>query len=158
MPFRPDFWNVPLWSIALMYVLLAASVLAMVAQLWTRIRLWRVGRPDPRFDHLMYRFARLAKYGFAQVKITNQAYAGVMHLSIFWAMVVLFIGTVLATIDTDFVELVKLMKELYAAILDVIEGKNYDVTERASVTTSKKLYLFIKVASTCPYVWPVVRP
>jgi phytoene synthase len=53
---------------------------------------------------------------------------------------------------------VQLMKELYAAILDVIERKNYDVTERASITTSKKLCLFFKVATTCPYVWPVVRP
>ena len=45
---------------------------------------------------------------------------------------------------------VQLMKELYAGILDVIEGKNYDVSERAYVNTSKKLYLLFKVVSTCP--------
>ncbi len=105
MPFRPDFWNVPQWAPALMYVILGWAVLAMVAQLWARMRLWRVGRPDLRFDRLPLRFARLLKYGLAQVKIANQAYAGVMHLSIFWAMVVLFIGTALATIDSDFVEI-----------------------------------------------------
>jgi Fe-S oxidoreductase len=105
MPFRPDFWNIPQWAIALLYVMLGAAVLAMVAQLWARMRLWRVGRPDPRFDQLSLRFARLLKYGVAQVRIANQAYAGIMHLSIFWAMVVLFIGTALATIDTDFREI-----------------------------------------------------
>jgi Fe-S oxidoreductase len=88
-----------------MYIFLGTSTLAMVAQLWQRVRLWRVGRPEPRFDRLALRFARLVKYGLAQVKIANQAFAGVMHLSIFWAMVALFIGTTLATIDTDFVEI-----------------------------------------------------
>ncbi len=104
-PFRPDFWNVPPWAIASMYVILGAAVLAMVAQLWERARLWRVGRDKPKFDHLAWRVARLFKYGLVQVKIANQAYAGVMHLSVFWAMVVLFIGTTLATIDTDIVEI-----------------------------------------------------
>ena len=45
---------------------------------------------------------------------------------------------------------VQLMKELYAGILDVIEAKNYDVNERAYVNTSKKIFLLLKVASTCP--------
>jgi Fe-S oxidoreductase len=88
-----------------MYIFLGASALALVAQLWQRVRLWRVGRPEPRFDRLTLRFARLVKYGLAQTKIANQAFAGVMHLSIFWAMVVLFVGTALATINTDFVEI-----------------------------------------------------
>ena len=90
MPYRPDFWGIPQWAIALMYVVLCAAVLATVAQLWAQMRLWRVGRPEPRFDNLLLRFARLIKYGVAQVKIANEAYAGVMHLSIFWAMVVLY--------------------------------------------------------------------
>ena len=102
MPFRPDYWNVPQWAIALMYVILGLSTLAMVAQLWARIHLWRMGRPDAQFDRFTLRFARLTRYAFAQVRIARQSYAGVMHLSIFWAIVVLFIGTALATIDTDF--------------------------------------------------------
>jgi Fe-S oxidoreductase len=120
MPSRPDFWNIPAWAIALMYVFLGFSVLAMVAQLWARMRLWRVGRPEPRFDRLSLRFARLIKYGVAQVRIANQAYAGVMHLSIFWAMIVLFIGTTLATIDTDFVEI--LTGDVYRVYELVLDG------------------------------------
>ena len=120
MPFRPDYWNISPWAISVMYLFLGSSVLAMVAQLWARMRLWRVGRPEPRFDRLPLRFARLIKYGLAQVKIANQAYAGVMHLSIFWAMVVLFIGTALATIDTDFVEI--LTGDIYRVYELVLDG------------------------------------
>jgi Fe-S oxidoreductase len=103
-----------------MYVFLGFAVLAMVAQLWQRIRLWRVGRPEPRFDRLPLRLARLLRYGVAQVKVAQKAYSGVMHLSIFWAMVVLFIGTVLATIDTDFVEI--LTGDVYRVYEIVLDG------------------------------------
>ena len=120
MPNRPDFWNVPTWAIWLMYLLLGASVLALVAQVWARVRLWRVGRPEPRFDRLSLRTVRLVKYGLVQVKIANQAYAGVMHLSIFWAMVVLFIGTALVTIDSDFVEI--LTGDVYRVYELVLDG------------------------------------
>jgi Fe-S oxidoreductase len=120
VPFRPDYWNVLPWAIWVMYLFLGACVLAMVAQLWARMRLWRVGRPEPRFDRLPLRFGRLIKYGVAQVKIANQAYAGVMHLSIFWAMIILFIGTVLATVDTDFVEI--LTGDVYRVYEVVLDG------------------------------------
>jgi Fe-S oxidoreductase len=120
MPFRPDYWNVPDWAIWVMYITLGSAVLAMAAQIWVRMRLWRVGRPEPRFDRLLFRLARLIKHGLLQVKIANQAYAGIMHLSIFWAMVVLFIGTVLATIDTDFVEI--LTGDAYRAYEFVLDG------------------------------------
>jgi Fe-S oxidoreductase len=119
MPSRPDYFNIPVWTIVVMYVFLGGAVLAMVAQLWMRVRAWSVGRPDPRFDRLPLRFLRLLKYGVAQVKIARQAYAGVMHLSIFWAMVVLFIGTVLATIHTDFIQILTgNVYLLYEVVLD----------------------------------------
>ena len=120
MPFRSDYWNVPSWAIASMYVVLGASVLGMVAQLWARTRLWRVGHSEPSFDRWPLRLARLIKYGLAQVRIANQGYGGVMHLSIFWAMVVLFIGTALATIDTDFVEI--LTGDIYRAYEFALDG------------------------------------
>ena len=107
MPFRPEFWNVPSWAIASMYVALGASVLGMVAQVWARSRLWRVGQPESSFDRWPLRFARLIKYGLAQIKIANRGYGGVMHLSIFWAIVILFAGTVFAIIDADLSEILR---------------------------------------------------
>jgi Fe-S oxidoreductase len=103
-----------------MYTYLGLCVLAMVAQMWVHVRWWRLGRPQPRLDRWPQRFARLIKYGLAQVKIANQAYPGVMHLSIFWGMVVLFIGTLLATVDTDLVEI--LTGNVYRAYELVLDG------------------------------------
>jgi Fe-S oxidoreductase len=126
MPFRPDYWNIPAWAIALMYVVLGASVLAMIAQLWQRMRLWRVGRPEPRFDRLPLRWARLIKYALAQVKIADQAYAGLMHLSIFWAVVVLFVGTVLAAIDNNLVGI--LSGDVYRVYELLLDGSSLLLT------------------------------
>ena len=59
------------------------------------------------------RTLRTLKYGVAQVRILRQRYPAVMHLAIFWTMVLFFIGTVLGSLDTDVFELifnVKLLK------------------------------------------------
>ena len=56
---------------------------------------------------------RTLKYAVAQTRILRQRYPAVMHLGIFWGMVLLFIGTVLGSLDTDVFELifgVKLLK------------------------------------------------
>ena len=39
---------------------------------------------------------RTLKYAVAQIRILRQRYPAAMHLAIFWGMVLLFIGTVLA--------------------------------------------------------------
>ena len=36
-----------------------------------------------------------------QVRILKKVYPGIMHFTIFWGMIALFIGTILATIDWD---------------------------------------------------------
>ncbi len=120
MPARPDFWNIPPWAIALMYLSLGLAALAMVAQLWERMRLWRVGRPDLVTDQWLWRFARVVKYALLQVKVARRAYAGIMHLALFWALVVLLGGTALATVDTDFVEI--LTGDVYRVYEFVLDG------------------------------------
>jgi len=40
-------------------------------------------------------------YALAQVRVATDRFSGVMHLSVFWGMVVLFFGTILATVDWD---------------------------------------------------------
>jgi len=46
----------------------------------------------------------------------------------------------------------KLMKELYAGILDAIEKNDYDIGKRAYVNKKKKMYLLLKVVSTRSYI------
>ena len=49
---------------------------------------------------------RTLKDGVAQVKILRQRYPAAMHLGIFWGMALLFVGTVLGSLDTDVFELI----------------------------------------------------
>ncbi len=69
---------------------------------------------------------RTLKYAVAQVRILRQRYPAAMHLGIFWGMMLLFIGTVLASLDTDVFELIfnaKLLQGdfylLYKVVLDL---------------------------------------
>lgn len=101
MPFRDNFWNIPYWAQIFLYFTMAAATLAMLLGVYWRIQVWRKGQPAFRFNHLNIRFARSMKYAVAQVKILGQRYPGVMHFGIFWGFSLLFIGTVLATLDAD---------------------------------------------------------
>ncbi|HXG05609.1 MAG TPA: heterodisulfide reductase-related iron-sulfur binding cluster [Candidatus Binatia bacterium] len=101
MPFRDTFWNVPLWAQIALYVggVVAVAVFAYgVAQ---RVRLWRGGGPEDRFDHLPERVRLVALHALGQVRVLSQAYPGIMHATMFWGFLALFMGTVLATIDYD---------------------------------------------------------
>lgn len=101
VPFRDNFWNIPHWAQIFLYFTMAVATLAMLIGIYWRIRVWRNGQPSVRFDRLGERFGRLIKFAIAQVRILNQRYPGVMHFGVFWGFVVLFMGTVLATLDAD---------------------------------------------------------
>jgi Fe-S oxidoreductase len=101
VPFRDTFWNVPVWAQIALYVgaLLAIVVFAYgVAQ---RVRLWRGGRPEQRFDRVGQRLKLVALHALGQARTLSQAYPGIMHAIMFWGFLALFMGTVLATIDYD---------------------------------------------------------
>ncbi len=101
MPFRDTYWNVPHWASVLLYVVQAVCVAILLGRLYLRASLWLKGRGSLPLDHFWARLGRVWRYALAQVRIARQRYAGIMHLSIFLAFVVLFIGTALATIDYD---------------------------------------------------------
>jgi Fe-S oxidoreductase/nitrate reductase gamma subunit len=101
-PFRDTFWNVPLWAQFLLYVLSIVAVGVFALGLWQRIALWREGKPESRLDRLPDRFRMLWRHALLQGRTLTQAYPGVMHALMFWGFCVLFLGTVLATIDYDF--------------------------------------------------------
>jgi Fe-S oxidoreductase/nitrate reductase gamma subunit len=124
-PLRHNFWNVPYGAQILLYFVMALAVLAFLVGLTWRIRVWRAGRPAPRFDHLNQRLGRLARYAVAQVRVLGQRYPGVMHAAIFWAFLFLLAGTALATLDADIYEplSLKLLKGdfylIYKIVLDL---------------------------------------
>lgn len=115
---RPLFWNVPFWAELALYALIAPVVIFFVGGTYWRVRKWRLGRPEPGADSILRaivgRLKELANWrrlkefvqnAFFQWRLSKDPFATVMHLAVFWGMVVLFIGTALATIDQDFTNL-----------------------------------------------------
>jgi Fe-S oxidoreductase/nitrate reductase gamma subunit len=101
VPFRDTFWNVPGWAQVGLYVGGVIAVAIFAYGLWQRTRLWRAGQPEDRFDRIPQRLRLVAVHALAQVRVLSQAYPGVMHATMFWGFLALFMGTVLATIDWD---------------------------------------------------------
>jgi len=101
VPFRDTFWNVPGWAQVALYIGAVVAVTVFVYGLAQRVRLWRGGRPEHRFDRIPERIALVLKHALGQARTLSQAYPGVMHAMVFWGFLALFMGTVLATIDYD---------------------------------------------------------
>jgi Fe-S oxidoreductase/nitrate reductase gamma subunit len=101
VPFRDTFWNVPGWAQIALYVGGVLAVALFTYGMWQRLRLWRGGLPENRFDRIPDRVGLVVKHALGQVRTLSQAYPGVMHATMFWGFLALFMGTVLATLDWD---------------------------------------------------------
>ncbi|MCX7707334.1 MAG: hypothetical protein N2204_04935, partial [Anaerolineae bacterium] len=105
VPCRLGWWNIPIPLRVVFFAVMAIAVGIMVYGIVQRIKLWRKGQPELSFDRPWERTLRTLKYAVAQVRVLRQSYPAVMHLMIFWTMVLFFIGTVLGSLDTDVFEL-----------------------------------------------------
>ncbi|OLD93354.1 MAG: hypothetical protein AUG80_20905 [Candidatus Rokubacteria bacterium 13_1_20CM_4_68_9] len=101
VPFRDTFWNVPGWAQVALYVGALVAIAVFAYGMWQRITLWRAGGPENRFDHVPQRLRLVALHALGQARTLSQAYPGVMHATMFWGFLALFMGTVLATVDYD---------------------------------------------------------
>jgi Fe-S oxidoreductase/nitrate reductase gamma subunit len=101
MPIRETFWNIPHWAEVAQYALGFLTVLIFAYGVSRRVQKWRAGQPDRRTDHLGARLVSVVVHGIGQLRLTQDIYAGIMHLAIFWGMAVLLLGTILATVDWD---------------------------------------------------------
>src|SRR5574341_2619589 len=101
MPIRETFWNIPNWAEIGQYVLGLLTVLIFAYGVYRRVRRWRMGQAERRTDRLGIRLLTVLTQAVGQFKTAQDAYAGIMHLAIFWGMAALLIGTVLATVDWD---------------------------------------------------------
>ena len=101
MPIRETFWNVPHWAEIGQYLLGILAVLVFAWGMVRRWRRWRQGMAEQRFDRLGSRLAGFVVHAVGQARTAKEPFAGIMHLTIFWGMAALFVGTALATIDWD---------------------------------------------------------
>ncbi len=99
-PTREVYWNIS--SVSWMYVLLIPTLLIFAYGLYRHYRLWQLGRPEQRFDHVVLRVKGVLIYGFGQARLLSNRYAGLFHTLIFSGFAILFIGTVVVIIHEDF--------------------------------------------------------
>lgn len=105
LPLRETFWNIPLWAVVGVYLGGFVSIALFVRGMLSRVRLWRGGTPDARFDQLPARMLLLLRDGLLQSRVLARPLAGVMHAALFWGFLVLLAGTILATIDWEITRL-----------------------------------------------------
>ena len=92
---------------AIFYVLALLATVVFLVGIWLRLLKYARGRREDRFGSLTT-FVRRA-LGGVRATATNETvrrrdeYAGIFHAAIMWGFIVLFIGTVILTIDTDIV-------------------------------------------------------
>src|SRR5574341_37882 len=103
---RPTFWNI---SEVFQIILYASAVLAtgvFAFGFLQHILVWRKGKGKFTLDHFWKRALNFLTFGAATKKVVlDKQPAGLMHLNIMWGIIVLFIGTALATIDWDITRL-----------------------------------------------------
>ena len=100
-PLRPTYWNIPLWAEVLVYVLGFLAVIIFAFGVYIRIKKWRFGKSEVMTGSVLERSIGLLVNTFFQRRLSSDLYTIVMHLAIFWGMVFLLIGTILATVDWD---------------------------------------------------------
>ena len=100
-PIRITFWNIPHWAELTQYVLGMLTVVVFGYGVFLHIRKWRMGKPEAVTGPLSERLKNVVKYALFQRRLFSDPYATVMHLSIFWGMAVLLLGTIAATFDWD---------------------------------------------------------
>ncbi len=99
---RPTFWNIPGWLQVAVYFAGAVAILVLCYGLWRRLQGWRRGKGRFDLGPLAPRLKNWLTLGVATKKtILDRPQPGFMHANLMWGMIILFIGTALATIDWD---------------------------------------------------------
>jgi len=108
-PVRPTFCNVPPWAQVSLYVMGLIAIAICAYGVYRHWRVWTAGRadaPDRNTGRWAERLGLVGRYVVGQAKTMERGYPGVFHTGILWGFVLLFIGTVLATVDWDVFHLV----------------------------------------------------
>lgn len=104
---RPTFWNIPFWLQITIYVGGLLSILIFFYGVYRHYLLWRVGKGDFKLDYLGAKLRNLLTFGVLTKKVvTENQPAGIMHANLMWGMIILFMGTVLATLDWEIYRLI----------------------------------------------------
>ncbi len=103
---REIYWNIGhgAGTLVPMYLLVLATFCVLAWGAWQRIKVYRLGRPLPRFNDLPGRLSNALYQVLGQVRVTRVAGAGTAHGLFFWGFLILFIGTCLIGLQADFTD------------------------------------------------------
>jgi Fe-S oxidoreductase/nitrate reductase gamma subunit len=102
-PTREILWNVNSLGRIAIYAFLVIPFAFLTFGLARRVKMWRMGRSEDRFDDWSTRFKSAVKQSILHGRINRprNRYGGLMHLLIFWGFVALFVGTIIVMVEDD---------------------------------------------------------
>ncbi|HEX9916387.1 MAG TPA: heterodisulfide reductase-related iron-sulfur binding cluster [candidate division Zixibacteria bacterium] len=98
---REIFWNVGAGIRIIIYILAIIPLLFLIWGIYKKIKLWRIGKPEKKFDKIGKRILSFVSFGFFHQRFFRDLYPGLMHFFIFWGFVVLFLGTAVVMFQDD---------------------------------------------------------
>ena len=108
LPGRPDFWNIsyPLLG-TLVYITLPIAVTSIAIALYKRYRMWHLGKPTPYMGPWSTRISQSFKLAFLDIFghrkfLRRDLYPGLMHLFLFWGMLILLAATIVTSLEFNF--------------------------------------------------------
>ena len=101
-PTREIFLHLPTWAQIVFYVFGGLACVIFLYGFWRRLKKYRSGRSENRFDHLGHRIVRAAVTILTNRTVRKgEPFGGAAHALIFWGFVILFIGTCIVALDHD---------------------------------------------------------
>jgi Fe-S oxidoreductase/nitrate reductase gamma subunit len=102
-PTREIFLHLPGWAQVVFYVVGGAASLTFVWGFWIKVRKYRRGRRENRFDRLGRRVWSAFVTILANSTVRKgERFGGIAHTLILWGFLALFIGTCIVAFDHDF--------------------------------------------------------
>lgn len=108
-PLRPTYCNVPGWAQAVLYLAGIVAVGLFAYGIARHYLAWRAGQgptPERNTGRWRQRLAFVGAYVVGQKATWKRPFPGLFHSGVLYGFVLLFVGTVLATIDYDVGEVV----------------------------------------------------
>jgi ferredoxin/nitrate reductase gamma subunit len=76
-----------------MYSTMALALVIFAYGIWRRVKMWLIGRPEPRWDRLATRLVRVLVRAIAHTELVKERLPGLMHALLFFGFAVLFAAT-----------------------------------------------------------------
>ncbi|MEL1136484.1 heterodisulfide reductase-related iron-sulfur binding cluster [Desulfitobacterium sp. THU1] len=100
MATRELYWNIE--NHWLIYPMLVIALGFFCYGFYQRLKLWRLGQSENRWQNLGKRIGDVIVYGIGHKRIIKDGFPGVMHLSIFWGFLLLMFATTIVALQADF--------------------------------------------------------